>query len=95
MLCYLEGLQMIKGIGLASMDNCHGRPWDTNKQSFVKTLDIRIALSQLKKDVDKTPEAKLYGPEGATRLGAFFTSICFFCPPPFSSSAAKSSTRNV
>ena len=57
---------MIKGIGLASMDICHGRSWDTNKQSFVKTLDIRIALSQLKKDVDKTPEAKLYGPEGAT-----------------------------
>ena len=82
MLCYLEGLQMIMGIGLASMDNCHGRSWDTNKQSFVKTLDIRIALSQLKKDVDKTPGAKLYGPEGAIRLGAFFTSICFFLSSP-------------
>ena len=73
---------MMKGIDLASMDNFHGRSWDTNKQSFVKTLDIRIALSQLKKDVDKTPEAKLYGPEGATRLGAFFTSICFFLSSP-------------
>ena len=58
------------------------------KRHFTHCVTV-IKKSFSIQNTDETYLAKLYGPEGATRLGAFFTSICFFLSPLLASLLAS------